>query len=1108
MSQPYQNSPSQGYGAAYGQAYYSSQSPYGQRPTYTPASYPQHAAHAPAPFQPVPNPSVNPGRFDANTQAPPPAQPFPFPAASFPPEVLKQFANAGIPPPPPPGFPPMHIPNLNFTQFQQPHPASPSSQLYPPQNQVSDDGADAYDPRFPQNILQTLRASAPSIPSIRAVQETGRKENQSGSAASHTVSQGEYHSEPQQFYGRPQFPANLDGTDLPPAPSAPLTSKAGGQLSVEAHPHPVTVTVPQPSFPSQNQSAMGTIMSRQDAAPAESIPPKVPSPKPATAPDTQAPQAARISPTTGGGADPDYGSRSVSELRNLAKGALLSFAPHGIQFEELAREGIHPEVLKQLYGELGMRLGTSPAPTGTAQPQSSVPIATSVGAHANLEPENTTPAPAISPNLERKDRIAQLLAAKAGRPGPVRTPSESKASIPAAAPSQMDVQTNLPSPSHGGSTVVLDGEHQSANVAKGKAQGELARQQMEQLRKGANQGQTSSDPTAPPSLHISMPQSGAAMHALSSPFTSGIPGLAIMSGDDEGESSPRPAKRPLEADGDPSITEWGHKRQNTGLSTRTEGEAMEIDSSSQDASEGEVVESPPPSKGPQQQNSQAAPTAIAPNTATPQIKSFAGSTITKLTPAQMAEKAEMLKAKFLKQRARQKALQDGLPSLDAEVSRTEHVLAEQHARLEQTKQRIAVLEADLATARQDEQDQLSQIRRSEDQLQEGLSGRKKYTEELQNLTNEQSSTSRGAIDTQPAGLPVGLAGVSAATATIAPVADRQPESVQEKDPQLVEEAFSDESAGTAETGGSGAVEEALAAETGIDRTSGSSTGEMGEGSDDPDDINANGPGLSEQAEALSTQQDLLETEQRRSNSSSADADESDGSASMSDSASEMEQEEQEEGEYEPPEDDPTQPMDIDEGSSDDYEPTDTPMDLSAAQDDLEEGEEVEPEAGEPAALNEDPAGLPTAEAPEIDAQSAVQRGLELIEQQADSEPIRVHDSGADQVPNRNSAPATPSARWNRGRPNIRPLANSGESKSNSFSAYQSPLTSFPAYRHNELFDESAKDGFRSLTYSNKIDPKVPLCTTELAGEVCQDSQCEEQHFRHLGLTGKLVHPDP
>jgi hypothetical protein len=207
MSQQYQNSPSPAYGAGFGQAYYPPQSPYGQRPVYPPAAYSQHPAHAPPPFQPVPNPALNLGRFDNNAQTP---QPFPFPAGAFPPEMLKQFAGAGIPPPPPPGFPPMPLP-MNFPQFPPQNAVSPSQQQYQHPHQESDDGTDAYDPRFPQSILPTVRAgSSAAYPPVMTPDKAQTQTQEGGSASSHTVSHSEYVPD-QQHHSQMQFPPNFDG---------------------------------------------------------------------------------------------------------------------------------------------------------------------------------------------------------------------------------------------------------------------------------------------------------------------------------------------------------------------------------------------------------------------------------------------------------------------------------------------------------------------------------------------------------------------------------------------------------------------------------------------------------------------------------------------------------------------------------------------------------------------------------------------------------------------------------------------------------------------------------------------------------------------------------
>ena len=74
-----------------------------------------------------------------------------------------------------------------------------------------------------------------------------------------------------------------------------------------------------------------------------------------------------------------------------------------------------------------------------------------------------------------------------------------------------------------------------------------------------------------------------------------------------------------------------------------------------------------------------------------------------------------------------------------------------------------------------------------------------------------------------------------------------------------------------------------------------------------------------------------------------------------------------------------------------------------------------------------------------------------------------------------------------------------------FIAYQSPLSSLKSYRFNSGYHNSVKDGYRSLTFSYDIDPKEPLCPTELAGETCSDPTCDSQHFRQMALAGAYEH---
>jgi len=68
-----------------------------------------------------------------------------------------------------------------------------------------------------------------------------------------------------------------------------------------------------------------------------------------------------------------------------------------------------------------------------------------------------------------------------------------------------------------------------------------------------------------------------------------------------------------------------------------------------------------------------------------------------------------------------------------------------------------------------------------------------------------------------------------------------------------------------------------------------------------------------------------------------------------------------------------------------------------------------------------------------------------------------------------------------------------------FTPYESPLSIMKNFRFNPRFTDVVAGGYRSLTYSNKIDPKRPLCPNELAGGDCANPKCEEQHFRQMIL---------
>ncbi len=70
-----------------------------------------------------------------------------------------------------------------------------------------------------------------------------------------------------------------------------------------------------------------------------------------------------------------------------------------------------------------------------------------------------------------------------------------------------------------------------------------------------------------------------------------------------------------------------------------------------------------------------------------------------------------------------------------------------------------------------------------------------------------------------------------------------------------------------------------------------------------------------------------------------------------------------------------------------------------------------------------------------------------------------------------------------------------------FAPYESALKSFKAYRYHPQYSQDVSGGFRSLTYSHQINAEKPLCKYEAAGGVCNDQQCQDQHFRSMQLSG-------
>ncbi|RAH84865.1 hypothetical protein BO86DRAFT_208668 [Aspergillus japonicus CBS 114.51] len=199
-----------------------------------------------------------------------------------------------------------------------------------------------------------------------------------------------------------------------------------------------------------------------------------------------------------------FDAKPTAQLRVQAQGALLSLAPHNIRYHELVREGIDPLVLRQLYEDVGIKISTpqpdvdSKSPSSTSSSsgrtaghgldQTGTKVATSPKAAAQQDPMDVVVSPppstqqaAAGKPMERKEVIARMLAAKAAKTS-TSTPSQTEAAketIPPPSSNVLDTGKMTTLPSRDTPTL----EKEARVKEKNKAQTELARQRIEQLKK-------------------------------------------------------------------------------------------------------------------------------------------------------------------------------------------------------------------------------------------------------------------------------------------------------------------------------------------------------------------------------------------------------------------------------------------------------------------------------------------------------------------------------------------------------------------------------------------------------------------------------------------------
>ncbi|KIX10135.1 uncharacterized protein Z518_01216 [Rhinocladiella mackenziei CBS 650.93] len=1323
MAHPYSTTPFYAGTPSYApqQPYYSSFPNTLQQSIHTPPGIPQQPSQPPPSYQP--SPPSNGARFDANPQVRPPAPPFP----QFPPtttaltaDFFKQFAGAGLPaglpPPPLPSFPPMPLPNTGYPQFpvtvNAPGP-SPFPQHIAPGTQSVSAGFNMND-QVRHDLSDSFLASQSGSRGGGDSQASTKPEPQpygtshaGQGGTSHTAHAAARSIDLDQDQSLPSFGSRSD-IDLLFANAQKEAMQRANELTTGTTKEDLSVDITtyqtaggdgnaspyDPSRPAPiHDSTSGSLGLSSDSSKAQTLKPF----------------------------ERNYDNKSLTELRQLAKGALLSLVPHKILYADLLKEGVNPQILQELYGELGLKTesdqtkqpeGTDSrafpqndnssvplqeADLGTHEPQTSaqeyspkshaqslqVPSTGSISGTVNYQNE-TVPSPAIldlrkqqsapSPSLERKDRIAQLLAAKTGRPSaatpPTASPSQKEEPVLIASTMKPVESTLTASASYSPPGIQQPSytTQQSQNSLTNTAQSELVRQRMEQLRRetlvkaeskpeeaipsDATSCYTQSTSDAPKvssqpgnafSSSIDSAQSQPALPSM-------IPGLFMTSTgpsgfDEESERAPEATgdmtgasenehinhdaytpskpnitlsstalmKRPLTFDSAASDVEPASKRPN--IQQQQQQPFPNLTSFTQpvvaddDQSEGEIVEEPEsdvmamgsesesiqegyePSRGRsapetslvQNQTSfnesltapppatesgsedlyRAKQTKIeelrrkiaemeqrtklkrtrsqvespaSSNPPTPAItreeqplssspvQRFSGQggsnissnplqrqpigprNISKLTPAQLAERAASLKADLLKQRAqRQQVLQEGLPDLNAEVQKTESRLNEARSRLAQARTEVENYQAGLERSIKTENELAAEVARLEKQLQEDRSGQKQYSDELQQiklekLAEDQESRARELSQTvpQPSALTSNMPDSSSAVDNFQPSGHTGDVSLDSasKPPSLSAVAL-DSTIPVGSTAGAevpvslnGQVHESASPNSFTSALRSQDQVEREEEFEFPprtDSLQADEMEISPEPEYEPAQGTTLPTtidSRRQSNDSSMDMDnDSDGSASMSDSGEEGEVEEDD---YKPTDADISQPMQESDDDSDEYDPEEAPVQDLTPNTGLEDEDQdfYEPAENVDAIKTPPVDGLANEYVEEIPAVPAASADTRPDDIESGAEPDT--STKAQDAPNDENA-------------ENRPFLDGTSPPPTHYIPYKTPLSAFKTYRFHPEFHDKVKSGYRSLTYSNNIDPSRTLCPTELSGETCNDPTCEEQHFSQMGL---------
>lgn len=484
----------------------------------------------------------------------------------------------------------------------------------------------------------------------------------------------------------------------------------------------------------------------------------------------------------------------------------------------------------------------------------------------------------------------------------------------------------------------------------------------------------------------------------------------------------------------------------------------------------------------------------------------------------LKDRMAALKADLLLKNSRKKALQDGMPVLNAEVQKTRERLQDNEVRLRSIRAEIEDKSAELSRLREEESQLHDEVQRLKNQLADGETGQQQFSKELTQLNDQIMADENESRVSQTSNLlssPVSgrtgtstqthLAKSNAYSSEPVPFTEIVSEpslsyehdnNIQQQEPSTSQIATDHRQTETEYSPEQDDLDRQLNDEVAYTASQAQPTsGDTVSLLPIPHETAPQSFSIEVTPSGVESERD---SDDDRMSIDEADEVQSVGSASMSDSGSD---------EYEPPVHlDPTN--EPDEDDADDYEPQEAQL-ISPESSDHADNDDYEP-AEEVSVLN-------------VDA-------LEELRQNEEEQASSTTHYLANNTTMDSQVPLTEAATLPSPQPSekqltlvstaevttqehptvtlIEPLSNSAQSVPvvPQFVPYSSPLSNMKQFRFNPQFNDVVKEGYRSLTYSHQIDKDIPLCPTELSGTVCVDGDCEEQHFSRFALSGTSNHP--